>query len=85
LEITRQDSPTKQIGFIAEEIHQVCPAACSENEQGEPTGVDYAKITPLLVEAIKELKQMVLSQQDIITAQQLSISALQSQIEDLIG
>jgi len=78
-------TPSKQIGFIAEEVHQVCPSACSENEQGQPSGVDYSKITPLLVEAIKGLKQMVESQANLIAAQQAQVDSLQTQLNDLIG
>jgi hypothetical protein len=48
-------SDAKQIGFIAQELEEVYPELVITDEQGYKR-VDYAKITPILVEAIKELK-----------------------------
>lgn len=45
----------KNIGFIAQEIQQQVPELVSENNDGF-LGVDYAKITPIIVKAIQELK-----------------------------
>lgn len=47
---------TRQIGFLAEEVAQVVPEVVKENDQGL-TGVNYSRITALLVEAIKELRE----------------------------
>jgi hypothetical protein len=45
------------IGMIAEEVGEVLPEIVSYEENGvDATGMDYSKLTPLLVEAIKELK-----------------------------
>jgi hypothetical protein len=45
------------IGMIAEEVGQVLPEIVSYEENAvDATGMDYSKLTPLLVEAIKELK-----------------------------
>jgi hypothetical protein len=48
----------KQIGFIAQEIESIFPELVFTDEQGYKS-VDYAKITPVLVEAIKELKHEI--------------------------
>jgi len=45
----------KQIGVIAQEIEEVVPEIVSSNQQGFKS-VDYAKLTALLIEAVKELK-----------------------------
>jgi hypothetical protein len=45
------------VGMIAEEVGQVLPEIVSYEENGvDATGMDYSKLTPLLVEAVKELK-----------------------------
>ena len=48
-------TPQKQIGFIADEVAEVLPYLCTYDEDGVANGVDYSKVTPVLVEAIKEL------------------------------
>lgn len=49
-----------QIGFIAQEVRKIVPELVLEDQEGY-LSVDYSKLTPLLVEAIKE--QQVLIQQ----------------------
>ena len=49
-------SQESQIGFIAQEIETVFPEMVLTDEKGYKS-VDYARITPVLVEAIKELNQ----------------------------
>ena len=51
----RKFSEKRQIGFIAQELIDVLPSVVTEDTDGYYS-VDYARITPLLVEAIKELK-----------------------------
>ena len=48
-------SNAKQIGFLAQELEKVYPELVATDDKGYKS-VDYAKITPILVEAIKELK-----------------------------
>ncbi|UCG58895.1 MAG: hypothetical protein JSU70_05150, partial [Phycisphaerales bacterium] len=44
------------VGMIAEEVGAVLPEIVSYEENGvDATGMDYSKLTPLLVEAVKEL------------------------------
>lgn len=47
------EKPTAASGVLAQEIETVLPEAIQKNEYGEYF-VDYAAITPLLIEAIKE-------------------------------
>lgn len=53
----------EQIGFIAQELLKVFPEAVSgdpgSNIEEEHMGVDYGRITPLLVKAIQEQQEMI--------------------------
>ncbi len=44
------------IGFLADEVNQVLPDIVAKDEAGKPIGIDYGKIAPVAVEAIKQLK-----------------------------
>lgn len=44
------------IGFIADEMNAVLPDIVAKDASGKPVGIDYGKITPVAVEAIKQLK-----------------------------
>lgn len=52
-EIEKGEKPAVSSGVLAQEIEFVLPEAIQKNEYGEYF-VDYAAITPLLIEAIKE-------------------------------
>jgi len=48
------------VGMIAEEVGEVLPEIVQYEENGiDATGMDYSKLTPLLVEAVKALKSEV--------------------------
>lgn len=63
-----QENDNREAGFIAQDVRAVLPEAVSvgpgggKNEKGEDVtvedyhSIDYGRLTPLLVEAIKELK-----------------------------
>jgi len=52
------------VGCIAEEVGKVLPEIVVYEENGiDADGMDYSKLTPLLVEAVKELQQIVEAQQ----------------------
>lgn len=42
-------------GLIAEDVNEVLPTIVSKNDNNEVTGVDYSRITALLIETVKEL------------------------------
>ena len=55
----------KQIGFIAQEIEKVYPELVMTDKDGYKS-VDYARLTPILVEAIKEQQKLIdLQKKDI--------------------
>jgi hypothetical protein len=45
------------VGMVAEEVGKVLPEIVRYEENGtDATGMDYGKLTPLLIEAVKALK-----------------------------
>ena len=48
-----------EAGLIAEEVYPVIPNVVSKNENGNPDGINYSKLTAYLIEAVKTLKQEV--------------------------
>lgn len=46
----------RDIGFIAEDMNAVLPDIVAKDPSGKPIGIDYGKVTPVTVEAIKQLK-----------------------------
>ncbi len=67
-----KEDGTSSEGFIAHEVQEIFPDAVSHEKDGEQMqGMDYGRITPLLVKAIQE--------------QQAQIEALQSEINLLKG
>ncbi|MFQ5500370.1 MAG: tail fiber domain-containing protein, partial [Candidatus Zixiibacteriota bacterium] len=65
------------VGVIAQEVEQVLPEIVSTNEDGYKS-VDYTKLTPLLIEAMKE-------QQQTIADLQQRLSKLESHVTDKKG
>ena len=49
----------KDVGVIAQEVQQILPEIVKENVHNQFLGVRYEKLTPLLLEAIKELSKIV--------------------------
>jgi hypothetical protein len=48
-------SDDEQVGLIAQEVNEVFPQIVTQTDKGY-YNIDYARLTPLLVEAIKELR-----------------------------
>jgi hypothetical protein len=46
-----------QIGFLAQDIQKIIPEAVVVPENGDPLGMKYTELIPVLVKAIQELKQ----------------------------
>lgn len=56
-----KDTGKSDIGLIAESVNEVLPEfVMKDKETGEPQGVDYGKITSVLIEAVKELTKLVI-------------------------
>ena len=51
------------IGLIAEEVVKIYPEFVSYDELGYISGINYSKLTAVLIQGVKELKQIVDEQQ----------------------
>jgi hypothetical protein len=72
-----KDSGKREIGVIAEEVGAVVPELVSYEENGKDArGVDYSRLTALLIEAAKE-------QQALIRKQQAQIARLARQVKTI--
>jgi hypothetical protein len=70
-----------EIGVIAEEVGAVVPEVVAWDKNGKDAdGVDYSRLTALLIEATKEQQALIRKQQDQIKAQQAQIAQLASQV-----
>ena len=67
----------KQIGFIAQELEKVYPEVVNTDNEGYKS-VDYSKLTPILVEALKEQQKIIDSQANINNQQNALIDKLTS-------
>ena len=76
----------KQIGLVAQDVESVLPELVSEDKDGYKA-VSYTKLTAVLVEAVKELKQENQMQKELlqqqIQKQQAEIEVLRSMIKEL--
>jgi len=79
VEYTYTATGQRDIGMIAEEVGKVVPEVVSYEDNGKDArGIDYARLTALLVEAVKQ-------QQVEIRQQQAQINQLKSEVRALKG
>ncbi|MGB3130024.1 MAG: tail fiber domain-containing protein, partial [Saprospiraceae bacterium] len=74
-----------QIGFIAQELEKIFPEFVETGSDGYKA-VDYAKLTPVLVEAIKEQQNEIAElkkQNQKLTEKTSEIDALKAEIESI--
>jgi hypothetical protein len=77
----------RQIGFIAQEIEEIFPEMVLTDAKGYKS-VDYARLTPVLVEAIKELKTLndeLKSKNEKLEANSQKIEARLDKIDALLN
>lgn len=68
----------RQIGFVAQELNEILPEVVSQGTDGFYS-IDYGKLTPLLVEAIKEQQQTIQSLEDKLEKLEKKFSRFTSQ------
>lgn len=79
-----KDTGKHQIGVIAEEVGAVIPEVVTWETNGEDArGVDYARLTALLIEATKEQQTLIREQQDQLKLQQAQIENLTHQVSTI--
>lgn len=78
-EFNFKNSSIKMHGLIAQEVRETMPYLVNGNESnGEYLGLDYGKLTPILLLAIKE-------QNKIIETQQLKIEVIENRLIEIEG
>jgi len=55
----RKGTRQQDIGLIAEEVDKVLPVIVKHNDKNEAEGLDYSKLTVILINAVKELSAEV--------------------------
>jgi predicted heme/steroid binding protein len=55
----KKGSSTKEIGLIAEDVFDVYPEFVLCDDDGEPVGIHYSRLTAVLIESVKELKKEI--------------------------
>jgi trimeric autotransporter adhesin len=74
-----KDSGKHEIGVIAEEVGQVVPEVVSYEKNGKDAqGVDYSRLTALLIEAVKQQQQQIQKQQRQIARLTGQVGVLES-------
>lgn len=74
---------TEEAGLIAQDVQSVLPEAVYNVSKTEYLGINYAGVTALLVEAIKEVIDDADKQTEIIQAQQVEIKELKNEIAEM--
>ena len=82
------DSGNEKIGFVAQEVEKVLPEVVFTNPVDGYKGVNYAEITAVLVEAVKEQQEQIAvykSENDILRSQLQSLQEKVDRIEALLA
>jgi hypothetical protein len=67
-------------GILAQELHEIFPAAVSVGtDEARPWGIDYGKLTPLLIKAVQEQQVQI----DQLSAENNKLKNLQQAVDDL--
>jgi hypothetical protein len=71
----------REVGVIAEEVGAVVPEAVTYEDNGKDArGVDYGRLTALLIEATKEQQREIQQQRAVLRAQAAAIRDLKSEL-----
>jgi hypothetical protein len=82
----RKDSGKHEIGVIAEEVGMVVPEVVSWEKNGtDAQGVDYSRLTALLIEAVKQQQKQLASQREQIRRMRSKDALLESRLAQLQG
>ncbi|MDF1550612.1 MAG: secretion protein Por, partial [Bacteroidales bacterium] len=72
----------KQLGLVAQEVEKILPELVSTSPNGYKA-IDYSKLTPVLVEAIKEQNTIILNLHDRIDKLEKSNTKMSSDLEEM--
>jgi hypothetical protein len=73
----------KEVGFIAQDLYEVIPEVVHKpiNEATEMWGIDYAKIVPILTQAIQEQQKIIEIQNEKIELQNKRLQELENKMQ----
>jgi hypothetical protein len=72
------------IGFIAQEVKKQIPEIVNYNTKKDIYSVDYAKVVPFLVEAMKTQQGMIEKNNQLLKEQDEDIKKLQQDLKNII-
>jgi hypothetical protein len=73
-----------EIGVVAEEVGAIVPEVVAWSEDGKRAeGVDYSRLTALLIEATKQQQRLIEQQQAQIKDQESQIARLNAQVKEI--
>jgi len=78
-------SGREDVGFIAEEVAEVLPEIVTLDENARAVGISYARLTAVLVEALKEERAANARHTDQIDQLRRQIESIQQRIDALTG
>ncbi|MCG8407743.1 MAG: tail fiber domain-containing protein [Phycisphaerales bacterium] len=78
----RNFAESRQIGFIAQEAEKIAPEVVCKGADGYYS-VDYGRLTPILVEAVKEQQNHIETQESVIAEQKAQIESLSKRLARL--
>ena len=79
----QQLTEEKDLGFMAQELKELFPELVSYSEALDRYAVDYAKVSVVAVQAIKEQQQLIEQQQQLLEQQQAYIKQLDERLKRL--
>jgi len=86
---TKSNPTQDEIGFIAQELQKVLPLAVGGNPTDDvnesPMTVDYGRITPVLVAAIKEQQEIINTLTERLNSQDKQFNEIRAEIAKLQG
>jgi len=81
-----KDSGKHEVGVIAEEVGAVVPEVVTFEANGKDArGVDYSRLTALLIEALKQQQKEIAEQTSQIHQQTEQITGLRSQVKQRVA
>ncbi len=70
-----------EIGFLAQDVAKIIPEICAIDKSGEGRGIDYSRLTSVLVGAVKAQQEQLKSQEKQIDEFEKFFTFLQKQLD----
>lgn len=78
----QQFSKARQLGLIAQEVQKIAPEVVQKGSDGY-LAVDYARLTPLLIEAVKEQQRSIRDHQQQMAERDRQLSEIRRELDEL--